>query len=348
MARFRPLRWIAGLLFNHWGTKTTALLLAALFFFVTREDVTRQFAIPLHVVDDPQRVLRTKLPETVTVEVHGSWSRINRLSASDLGKLELDLKKVKEGALQIDESTLVMPNGVILRSLIYDGVDVRFDRIIEREFPVKPVIPVTVHEDYEYVGLTTSPARISLRGPKTVIQEISSLGTEPEELKNITHNMEIVKSVLRPREGVEFAGMEPGERPEVTIKIMVKPKAGTREVVVPICELPALVPKTMALPKTFPVSIRGPRPDLRRVDGVKDPVSAACRIEPGEESSDRGTLIVDFALNTSVPEDIAGTLSLYPARRRFPITSGEEPSERVAPKGGGRGADPAEDEPRPG
>ncbi len=328
MTRFRPLRWLAGLLFDHWGTKATALLLASVFFIIMREDVTRQFAIPLHVIDDPERVLMTKLPETVTVEVHGSWSRINRLSANDLGTLELDMKKVKEGALHIDESKLVMPGGVILRSLIYDGVDVRFDPMIEREFPVKPVIPVTVHADYEYVGLTTSPARITLRGPKSVIQEISSLATEPEEFKNITHNVEIVKSVLRPREKVEFAGMEKGERPEVTIKIMVQPKPGEREVMVPLGAVPELVPKTMTLPKSFPVAIRGPRPDLRKVDGLKEPVTATIKIEPprpGEEGSIRGTLIVDFALGAGVPEDIAGSLSLYPARRRFPITDGEEP-----------------------
>jgi YbbR domain-containing protein len=341
MARFRPLRWLAGLLFNHWGTKMTALVLAAVFFIGTREDVTVQLSVPLHLIEDPERVLRTKLPEKITVEVHGSWSRIKRLTTSDLGTLELDLKSVKEGKLNIDESTLVMPSGVILRSLLYDGVDVRFDKIIERDFPVKSVINVNAHEDYEFVDTVTNPSRITLRGPKTVIQEISTLTTEPEELQNVTRTQEIVKSVLRPREGVEFAHMAKGERPEVTIKVTIRPKPGERKFTVPIGPVPEEVPSTVVIPKTLKVTVRGPRPDLRKLDGITDPIESSCQIEPPADASENSpsTLVVDFRLGAVIPEELAASLSLVPSRMRYAIVSAgaDEGGANAGARGGGRG-----------
>ena len=67
MARFRPFRWLGSLLFNHWGSKATALVLAIGFFITTREDVTRDFTVPVRVLEDPERVLRTSLPGNVRV-----------------------------------------------------------------------------------------------------------------------------------------------------------------------------------------------------------------------------------------------------------------------------------------
>ena len=98
----RALRWLYGALFDHWGAKITALVVASVFFIVTRDDVTRRFTIPLRVTDDPRRVLLTRLPETVTVELHGSWTRMNPLSSQDLGSAQLDLAGARPGPLQLD------------------------------------------------------------------------------------------------------------------------------------------------------------------------------------------------------------------------------------------------------
>ena len=105
----RALAWIGRAIINHGLTKFSALVIALVFFVVTRDDVTRTFTIPLHVVQDPNRVLLTKLPETLTVELHGSWARMSRLREQELGRAELDLSDARPGPLAIDPAQPSFP-----------------------------------------------------------------------------------------------------------------------------------------------------------------------------------------------------------------------------------------------
>jgi hypothetical protein len=109
-------RWLGRAIINHGRTKFSALVIALVFFVVTRDDVTRNFTIPLRVVQDPNRVLLTKLPDSVTVELHGSWARMSRLREQELGAAELNLSDARPGPLAVDPATIVMPQGVIFRS----------------------------------------------------------------------------------------------------------------------------------------------------------------------------------------------------------------------------------------
>lgn len=92
-----PLRFLADLLFRHWGLKAIAFVLAAFMFVFTRDEVTRVFTVPLRVVEDPDRVLMTEIPETIQVQARGPWTRINRLQDYDFGTAVLDLERARPG-----------------------------------------------------------------------------------------------------------------------------------------------------------------------------------------------------------------------------------------------------------
>ena len=80
---------------ENWGTKIMAFFLALIVFVVTRDEVTRSFKIPLRVVEDPDRVLLTSLPENVEVQVRGAWVNVNQISATELGAASLDLRDAR-------------------------------------------------------------------------------------------------------------------------------------------------------------------------------------------------------------------------------------------------------------
>ena len=63
--------FFVGALSENWGTKLMAFSLALIVFVLTRDEVERSFTVPLRVVDDPDRVLLTKPPETVEVHLRG-------------------------------------------------------------------------------------------------------------------------------------------------------------------------------------------------------------------------------------------------------------------------------------
>lgn len=317
MKRFGPLRWLGGVLLENWGTKATAIVLAIVFFMVTRDDVSREFIIPLRVIPDPDRVLLTDLPETVTVELHGSWARINRLAASDLGVSTLDLREAEPGPLEIDPAAIVMPQGVLFRNIVYDRVDLRFDPVVERDFPVKAEANVDTHADYERVSTSVDPPRVRLRGGRSALQEISTLHTEPIERTGVTASFEVTKSVLLPREGVSFAGVAPGDRPQVKVKVTVRPKYGERRIEVP---LPVNADAFQGISSTFSVVLRGPLPDLRALDeaGVRDPIVARAHMDSDPSIKAPSTaIVVDFNLTDQVPDDLRASLTIEPERKRF-------------------------------
>ncbi len=317
MSRFAPVRWVSGLALDHWGTKATALILALVFFIGTRDDVTREFIIPLRVIADPDRLLLSDLPETVTVELHGSWARINRLSSKDLGEATLDLENAEPGPLEIDPATIVMPQGVLFRSVAYDRVDLRFDDVDERPLPVKPVVHVEVHADYEQVSTVVEPSTVVLRGGKRDLLGIASVVTEPVERTGVTSTLEVRKRLILPRDVTFADGGE--EAPEVTVRVVVRPKIGERriETLLPINS------KTLAgIPANYPVTIRGPLPALREIDrlAAKDVLVAEARMGDDDEVEAPASVIyVDFSLTDALPAESRAELSLEPKTKRFVV-----------------------------
>ncbi len=319
MARFRIFRWFASLLLEHWGTKTTAVVLASVLFIVMRDDVTREFTVPLDPKEDPERDLKWPLPKSVTIEVHGPWTRINRLSATDFGPIPLDLTTVKEGRLEIDESQVVMPPGVLLRGMIYEKVDVRFDDFVVREFPVVSRVYVEPDPDYEVVSTVTNPDRVRVRGPESVLQEVSSLETVTKTRTGVAKNEVVEVGVLlpRPREKIKFVDMGDA-RPTVSISITVRPKSGERKLDVDIERVPEI--SSAQIPPTLPVTVRGPLPALRRLDGLKAPVNTEIEVVPPKAPGSVTSLTVKFVVTDKIPEEVRASLVLDPPSKRFELT----------------------------
>jgi len=318
---FSPLRWTLDLLIANWGTKATALVLAIVFFIGTRDDVIREFTIPLEVIEDRDRLLLSKLPETVTVELHGSWARINRLSSKDLGAATLDLENAEPGPLEVDPATIVMPQGVIFRSVVYDRVDLRFDDVDERSVPILPVVRVEMHADYERVSTNVDPETVLLRGGKRALRGIASIPTEPIEKTGLSSTIEVRKSLILPK-NVSLADASGEDIPEVTVRVVVRPKVGERRV-------ETLMPRNRrnftGIPASYPVTIRGPLPALRAIDKLPTKDVLIAEVRSGDENeneieSSTSEIYVDFALTDALPPEVRAGLSLEPKSKRFAIT----------------------------
>lgn len=311
----RALRWLYGALFNHLGLKLTALVLASGFFIFTRDDVSRRFTIPLKVNSDPRRVLLTKLPETVAVELHGSWARMNRLSSHDLGNAQLDLASARPGPLELDPATIVMPPGVIFRGIDYEKVDLRFDPVTERAVLISANVSGLVHPDYEHTGTRVDPPRWRVHGGSKVVGELSGLSTDPIDVSGATADVESVVALMVPREGVEFSGVATGETPKVVVSVAIRPKVSERRY-----EVPLTWPNDQEPPYGAPLKVaavvRGPVPSLRQIDAIPGAVVAAVELQAPQPNAPAGVVQVDLSLSDAVPPALRANLSLEPSRER--------------------------------
>lgn len=303
-------RLVGDVLFRHWGIKTMALLLAAVLFVSTRNEVTRAFEIPIRVVQDPDRVVLTDLPETIQVQVRGPWTRINRLQPYDFGVATLDLRSAQPGPLEIDRASIVMPAGVVLAAMHYDHVDLRFEPVLEREVPIEPVIVGEPADDYRLIRIETDPPRWAIRGGQSKVQQVRELATEPLDVSDATQDVVGRLAVVRPSPGVSVVSAG-GEAPTVEVRAVVGPVEDRREVAVPVVVPDGLDP-TGVIPNVYAVEVSGPLPAIRRLDGagIPLPIEAELVVLEGETADGGRVVEIRFSWAETVPVAIREALKL--------------------------------------
>ncbi len=323
----RVLSWIGHAIINHWVTKVSALVIALVFFVVTRDDVTRTFTIPLQVVQDPNRVLMTKLPDSVTVELHGSWARMSRLREKELGHAELNLSDARPGPLAVDPATIVMPEGVIFRQIHYEKVDLRFDRIIERAVLVRADLRGAVHPDYESMEVTVEPQRWRIRGGSGPVGEVQILQTEPIDLEGATQDLQVDVPLQNPRDDIDFTAVPNGELPRVKVTVPVRPRSSERKLSVAVT-WPADQVAPSEIPTQMDVVVRGSMPDLRLVDSALSPplVAVAQREKPTGAFPD-GAVGFTLQFTEAVPAEVKTRLTLEPQFERIALAPASGPSK---------------------
>lgn len=311
------LRVLGEIFYRHWGAKIAALILAAILFVVTRDEVTRAFEVPLRIVPDPDRELLTDLPQTIQVQVRGPWTRVNRLQDYDFGTASLDLQKATEGPLEVDRAAIVMPAGVVLAGFQYDKVDLRFDRVIERDVGIRAPLQGTPANDYELVRVEVQPLRWRVRGGESVVSKVETLVTEPLAIDGATDDVSMTRAVEAPPDGVRLVNA--ATQATVTVRAIVNPKHETRPYAVPVI-VPDTLDPTGAVPRTYQVTIEGPLPDFRVLErlSVTFPVQArAALVERREDGT--GVVEVDFSWASSVPEDVRRRLGYDHAVERVTV-----------------------------
>ncbi len=315
---------------ENWGTKIMAFLLALLVFVVTRDEVQRSFTVPLRVIEDPDRVLRTGLPHSVDVTLRGPWTAVNRIRADELGAAVLDLREVKPGPMQLDPATIVMPPGVVLHELSYDPVDLRFEAIVERAIVIDAVFTGEVAEDYTLTSFRLEPDRWTLRGPESLFAKLDELDTEPIDLSGISRDIDMRVEVLLPdslgeraRE-LEFVGLEDRKVPTVRLIAEIEPEIGEVAIKVLVGKaVLAALPSVAELdvPQSENVTIRGPLPILREIEDFQLPLKPEVEVEPSREGEPL-RVALRFEWSDDVPEATREQLSISPPLVRLSFSGG--------------------------
>lgn len=302
--------WITDTLFRNWGLKLVAVGLAAVLFVLTRDEVTRTFEVPLRVVSDPDRVLLTDIPSTITVKVRGPWTRLNRLQDFDLGTAAVDLRAAEPGPLEVDQGSIVMPSGVVLADVQYPHVDLRFEPVIERTKRIEPQIAGQPAEGYRVARLTINPPGWEVRGGRSAVQGVTQLGTELLELSDRTASFTKTLAVLTPPGMVDLVSV-PGQPARVTVRVDIEPEMETRELSVPI-PVPEELDPMGAIPETVTVQVSGPRLSFQALDALELGYPVDASVVPREAKTANGEPVVElrFGWASGVPAEVSTALSI--------------------------------------
>jgi YbbR domain-containing protein len=309
---------------KNWGTKILAFLLALMVFIVTRDEITRSFTIPLRVLDDPDRVLLTTPPEVVELRVRGPWANVNRIAAAQLGSATLDLREARPGPMVLDPAAIVMPEGVVLDTLEYDAVDLRFEAMVDRALRIVPNLVGELDGDYKLAAVRVEPNSWTVRAPASKLEGLSQLSTAAVDVAGITETLATRVALEPPSSKIAFLGVAAGERPSVRITLEVVPVAGEIELEVATeAALREALPEfdKVDLPGVERVVVRGPRKLLRSLEGLEAPLLAKVELEEVV----RGAAIpvtVRFEWSPQIPATTVEQLSVVPDLVRLRLSPG--------------------------
>ncbi len=325
------LRVLTDVFFRNLGMKLVAIGLAAVLFVLTRDEVTRAFEVPLSVVRDPDRVLLTDLPRTVTVKVRGPWTRVNRLQDIDLGTAALDLRSAEPGPLEVDQASIVMPSGVLLANVQYPHVDLRFEPIVTQPKKITPNVEGLPAADYRVSQVKVTPPSWSLRGGRSVVQGVSRLSTDVLDIAGRTSTVTQSLSIVRPPGELALVAPD-GESSRVEVRVEIEPITESREIVVPIAVPDDLDPRGK-IPKTYQVQVSGPLPSFRALDGLEVSFPVDARVVPLEGRREDGGQVVEvrFGWSEAVPSEVRSALSIDHGVERIIIPPPPAPAPPVEP-----------------
>ncbi len=312
---------------ENWGTKIMAFVLAVIVFIVTRDEVTRSFTIPLRVIEDPERVLLTEPPATVEVRLRGPWANVNRINDDALGPATLDLREVRPGPMALDPASVVMPRGVVLDTLQYDPVDLRFEAIVERSFAITATVVGAVDPDHQLVATRVEPASWPVRGPSSALARIDRSGgltTQTVDIGGAREDLDLrVELGPLPAE-LDYARAGGEGPPKVRFVAEVEPIAGELELsVATAAALHEALPKLeqAELPASERVTIRGPKTVLRELEALAAPLVPVVEVERPRARGGPISVTLKFEWAAEVPEPTRGQLSIVPPLIRMRLAS---------------------------
>ena len=180
------------------GLKLLALGIAfGLWVLVSGEqESVRVFTVPIDYQLAPDRMLTEQAPGTVQVRVKGSESILRGLAAEDLS-VPVDLR-----ALSPDRQTTVrisagsvqgVPSGAAVEIVTPDRVSLTVEAKAIRVVPVVARFEGSPAPGHHLAGFSVTPREVTIEGPATDVEQISSVSTEPIPL----HGREVGLTVLR-------------------------------------------------------------------------------------------------------------------------------------------------------
>jgi YbbR domain-containing protein len=134
--------------------------------------------------------------EKVDVILTGSKEALDRLNSRSLIAF-VDVSGYRQGAhtvrLMRDTITMDLPEGVHIDAIDPNLVPIRLEPRLVREVPVEVVYTGKLPTGYELRSATTVPANVTLRGPASHVNDVTSVKTERISLDGLTSDTTVAQ-----------------------------------------------------------------------------------------------------------------------------------------------------------
>lgn len=196
--------------FDQWPAKVLALVAALLLFLFNRFDSlqVRSFSIPLRLVTDTALVPAQDFSHRVKVTLRGTGDLVSTVTEGDLEALVDYSGHQGEGVfsapIQVNRRGAAAESAALEVTVDPLVLNLHLERKVVKTVPVHPNFVGEPSKDYEMSGFQVVPSIITVEGPRSVVDKVTAVSTEPIELRGKTDTFTIKARVESGSELIDF------------------------------------------------------------------------------------------------------------------------------------------------
>lgn len=175
-------RWLRKILLEDWGLKLLALAITVtLWLAVSGQNtpVTQRYSVQLNFVKPAGMEISNDPPESVEVILSGSAGKLAEIGPQLSATVDISDQKAGERVIRLNDRTqLNLPSGVSIQNFRPTTTSIRLEPIVESQVDVEVKFEGKLPTGYEVGTVSTSPARIRLRGPADRMRNVPKAITE--------------------------------------------------------------------------------------------------------------------------------------------------------------------------
>ena len=179
--------------------KAVSLLLALILWITIlgfkREEV--KVLVKLEPLLPPGVMITNKIPTHIQFTLLGPRVLLKDVEKKDK-LIRPDLRHTRDNTvvLSINEDNAGdLPVGVRVTGFYPPTVLVRLEEVVESYIPVKPTLKGQLADGEELGQVKAIPSKIAVSGPKSLLQMLESIGTEPVDVEGLKGSKETVAAV---------------------------------------------------------------------------------------------------------------------------------------------------------
>ena len=205
--------------------KALSLLIAvALWSLVVGEpELVTTHSAPIFYKDLPRDLeIASDAPDRVHLEIRGPASKLTPSSLAETAVF-LDLAAVNspgERTFTVHDSSINLPGGVVFQRAVPSQLRLGFDRVISKQVDVHIRTAASQPAGYRIVQEEVRPARLTITGPETGVQQIEAAQTDPIDMSKVIGRTEFHVHAYVTNPQVRFEGS-----PLVTVSVTVEKTA---------------------------------------------------------------------------------------------------------------------------
>lgn len=182
----QPAQRVRNFLTENIGLKLLSLLLAILFFAISRQPMSEVtlVSVPLELHNLRQGLeISGDAVQTVSVRLRGPQDVVRNTMASQIGVIaDLSSKEPGERVVQLKLSDVTVPENVEVLRIEPPSIRLLIEPTVQKQIPVEPHYIGTVVPGYKNTGFRADPAYIGIAGPQSHVNEITRAMTESIQL----------------------------------------------------------------------------------------------------------------------------------------------------------------------